>query len=255
MAADPANRPSGLWVPVSRRELTELLEYPGPLRLYFLLCDETYRARWQYGEDYSDQIYYRGMVFEFVEPHTFLFDLPELAEVLRFPESHLVDLLKVFFRHGYVDALHLGVRVDEESVQAAESYGLPVSELIGTGGEYDRDAWHPAAVHMQPLTGGYLRMPKEAGDVPADMLRFLVAVYLRARYRDKSTVFYKGKYHTLQAGELLLSTGELAEQLSVHREQVHRWATYAVRDGLLKRTPHGRDYRWQVIRYARKPRG
>ena len=39
-------------------------------------------------------------------------------------------------------------------------------------------------------------MPKEAGDVPADMLRFLVAVYLRARYRDKSTVFYKGKHHT-----------------------------------------------------------
>ena len=153
------------------------------------------------------------MVFEFVEPHTFLFELPSLAAALGVAELDLVGTLKMLFRRGYLDALHLGVQVGEESVCAAESYGLAVSDLIGIGGEYDGETWTPTAVHMQSLTGGFLRMPKEAGDVPADMLRFLVAVYLRARYRDKSTVFYKGKHHTLEAGELLLSVGELAEEL------------------------------------------
>ena len=194
-------------------------------------------------------------MLEWITEHTYLFDLADFALTAGLSPRQLRVDLKYLFDDGYLDGLHFDLYWNDEEVWSMEGYGSPITELIGPGGEYDHELdWTPNAAYMPPLDGGYVRMPKEAGAVTAEMLRFLATIYLRVRFREKSTLHYKGTYHSLGAGEAIVSVGELAEELGVHREQVHRWAAYALRDGLLRRIPQGRDYRWQVVRYGRRPK-
>lgn len=245
---------SGFWVPVERGELHELLNHPSwVLRLYFRLRDETYRARWEYGQEYQDYIYFRGFPFKWIKAHTFLFEPPDFARAVDLNVGQLYGGLKTLFTLGYLDALHFGVEVDEEQVCSVEGFGWPVSELIGPG-EYDGDLdFVLALVHMQPLAGSFVRIPKEAGDVSPGMLRLLVWLYLHATFRGR-TLTYRGRHRRLAPGELMASLSDLERELGVHRKQVSRWAGYALRDELLVKIPQGRDSLWKVRTYGRVPR-
>lgn len=223
---------SGLWVPVGRREAGGLLDSPRLLRLYFRLRDETSRARWKYADDVrSGTLYFRGYAFEWIEPHTFVFELTTLARSLGLSENELADDLRSLFASGHLDALHFGIESAWDAVTSAQGFGVPVSRLIGVYEPYDCENWAPCAVYMRPLAGSFVRMPKEAGEVKAEMLRLLVWLYLHATFRRRS-LSYHGRTYRLVAGELVISFAELERELGVPQRQVGRWASYALRDGL-----------------------
>ncbi len=241
---------SGLWVPVRRQDVAKLTkERPELLRLYFRLRDETYRAQWRYGQDYQDGIYFRGLFYEWIIPHTFLFDLGEFAPTVGLSPCQLHTNLKRLFALGYLDALHFGVQFDDE-VTSVEGFGLPVSTLLGPGWGYDHEIdWTPTAVYIEPLTGGFVRMPKEAGLVSAGMLRLLAWLYLHATFRSHLAFHHRRSYH-LVPGDVLASFADLGRELDEDRRQVSRWAGYALRDGLLLKIPEDRDDLWKVRTYA-----
>jgi hypothetical protein len=105
---------------------------------------------------------------------------------------------------------------------------------------------------MRPLKAGFVRMPKEAGEVSAEMLRLLVWLYLHATFRGRE-VAHRGRPYRLGKGEVVASLADLERVLGVHRRQVARWAAYAQRDGLLLRIPEGHDARWKVKTFSRRP--
>ena len=249
-AAAEGGRPRVLWVPAGRRPLKELLrEDPDLLKVYFRLCDETSRAQWRYCD--TDSTFFRGICSDWIRPRTFLFDPQEFASEFKLSERKTSAHLRHLYVRGYVDALHFGIEVGEEESTAAESYGIPVDELIGPEGPQGCVQplnWSPAAVYMESPSGakgGFVRMPKEAGGVSGQMLRLLAWLYLNATFRGRQKM-YRKSLRVLSPGEVVASYADLGRILEVDRRQVSRWGEYALRDGLITKAPVDGDALWRV---------
>jgi hypothetical protein len=241
-----------MWIPVGRREMKALFDSPGLLHLCCLLRDETYRAQWTYADnDPTGWIYFRGVCFESIEPHTFLFDLDEQAERFGISSAAYWRALRILMDQGHLDALHIDF---ENELFEQYGQGTPIQSLLGYYEDYDRDAgWTPSLLHMPPLPGGFIRIPKETLYRPTNMLRMLVWLHLRATFRGREVV-HRGRTYQLGKGEVVASLSDLERAIGVHRRQISRWAEYALRDGLLLRIPEGHDARWQVKTFPRRPK-
>jgi len=244
--------PSGVWVPVGRGEAHQLLRESRLLRLYLVLRDQCSRASWRYGGG-DDPIFYRGWSFEWIASRTYLFDLDELAKTLATSPDQLTSDLRLFASRDLLESLHLGMSFGPYGEGCCtETHGPPLSDFLSPWKDDGDRGWMPSAVRMAKPRSGYVPMPKEATQVEDGLMVFLVTLYLRARYRKSSFVDYRGRSYRLNRGEIIVSVSELAREFGVHRQQVKRWADYALRDGLLRRIPIGRDCRWQVVTYPQR---
>lgn len=244
-----------MWVPIGRREVEALFESPVLVQLCCILRDETCRAQWTYGREHQDEIYFRGLIFEWIRPNTYLFDPVKLAARLSLTVTELRANLGELAQRHIVDSYHDGLEVTEQAVTSRVGYGLPPDELMLSTDDCRRDGCSLAAVHMKPLAGGYVRIPQAAIHVRANMLRMIVWLHLNATFRvDGRTVKHRGHWYALERGEVAASYAELERILGVHRRQISRWAEYALRDQLLLRIPKGHDAVWRIRLYPRERR-
>ncbi|MCL5734410.1 MAG: hypothetical protein M1274_02290 [Actinobacteria bacterium] len=232
---------------ISRNEARELINSPSLLRPYFRLSDETAHAMWTYDDP---PFYYRGRKFERVRPHTYLFDLREFAAECGLTEHQLYTDLKELFARGCLDALHFRIRRSREDLgdlRSAEGFGCPLPDLMEPSDDFEgRTDWMPSAVYMEPPGRDFVKMPKDAWQVRQDVLRLLIRIYIDASYHTHK-VHCQGRFRLLEPGDLLLSFADLEREFGVHRRQIMRWASYASRDGLLAKIPHGHDRLWKTL--------